>query len=617
MRALGKLDGLALLGTARWGPFELEVPGILWSSTGELPQTSRAGTEGRVWLTGLPSAEPMTRHLVLRQDGRELTLHLGVPAPEVDTLAGAAQTASERVISVRTPLSAVAKERLSAEPWDLVIWSNARGDWTDSEMFVRNALELRATAGPAPAIWAPRVALPGRLALLRTLGIDVVDTTEGQIRLAEGVLSRVEGPERIAPSNQEGGSKAVPELIEALEREYSEEDQRVRRAVAAGRLRELLESRLPFEPVLGEMLRYLDRDGYEAQESHSPVRGEGIRPYGTKEAQHRPEMERFRRRFLERYRPPPSKRLLVVVPCSRTKPYSRSPSHRRFWSALEAGGGLPGIHLVSVTSPLGLVPRELESVYPAAHYDIPVTGDWDEEERTWVRRALSHLLSFPNYEGVLLHLPKGEMSWLSQDLAGTKSVTWTVQGELTNSRESLGRLTEEVELFWRSRDGPPSKMMAALREEFAALARFQFGEGAPERLFGEGARLMGRPWFHRLVAESGTTLATWKEEGGLWRLTSSGARLLADLLPGYLTEVRGGIELQGDLFAPGALRGGSDLRPGDETILVRDGQILGVGEALVPGSWMGRIARGMVVKVRHRAHEDDLGPKEGISSSAE
>ena len=33
-----------------------------------------------------------------------------------------------------------------------------------------------------------------------------------------------------------------------------------------------------------------------------------------------------------------------------------------------------------VTAPLGLVPRELEDFWPAAHYDIPVTGDWDVDE---------------------------------------------------------------------------------------------------------------------------------------------------------------------------------------------------------------------------------------------
>ena len=33
-----------------------------------------------------------------------------------------------------------------------------------------------------------------------------------------------------------------------------------------------------------------------------------------------------------------------------------------------------------VTSPLGLVPRSLEDFWPAAHYDIPVTGDWDSDE---------------------------------------------------------------------------------------------------------------------------------------------------------------------------------------------------------------------------------------------
>ena len=35
-------------------------------------------------------------------------------------------------------------------------------------------------------------------------------------------------------------------------------------------------------------------------------------------------------------------------------------------------------HEVIVTSPLGLVPRDLEEVWPAGYYDIPVTGDWTQ-----------------------------------------------------------------------------------------------------------------------------------------------------------------------------------------------------------------------------------------------
>ena len=46
------------------------------------------------------------------------------------------------------------------------------------------------------------------------------------------------------------------------------------------------------------------------------------------------------------------------------------------------------VHQVMVTSPLGLVPRELEEQWPAAHYDVPVTGQWDDDELATIRRLV-------------------------------------------------------------------------------------------------------------------------------------------------------------------------------------------------------------------------------------
>ena len=43
------------------------------------------------------------------------------------------------------------------------------------------------------------------------------------------------------------------------------------------------------------------------------------------------------------------------------------------------------IHEVIITSPLGIVPRELEIVYPAASYDIPVTGIWEGYEKKMIK----------------------------------------------------------------------------------------------------------------------------------------------------------------------------------------------------------------------------------------
>src|SRR5208282_6321163 len=152
----------------------------------------------------------------------------------------------------------------------------------------------------------------------------------------------------------------------------------------------------------------------------------GSRDYVLLESHRRPEMVRFRARLLERYRPPPSKTVLLLVPCSKTKPYRRSRSHRRFWGALEGLGPLERVHVVSVSSPIGLVPRELEDVPPARHYDIPVTGDWEERERVAVADALRHLVAHGQYRSAVVHLDPSEYAFLRDAWPATLPVHWTL-----------------------------------------------------------------------------------------------------------------------------------------------------------------------------------------------
>ena len=56
-----------------------------------------------------------------------------------------------------------------------------------------------------------------------------------------------------------------------------------------------------------------------------------------------------------------------------------------------------------ITSPLGLVPRELEDLWPAAHYDIPVTGDWDADELEMVNSMISDVCERVGYSEIINH----------------------------------------------------------------------------------------------------------------------------------------------------------------------------------------------------------------------
>ena len=106
---------------------------------------------------------------------------------------------------------------------------------------------------------------------------------------------------------------------------------------------------------------------------------------------------------MERYQKPAHKKILLLLPCSAKKPYHISKSHQAFRDTIMSVSNFDMVHEVIVTSPLGIVPREIELFYPAAQYDIPVTGHWDREEVAMVQSMVSMIAS-QGYDKILCHL---------------------------------------------------------------------------------------------------------------------------------------------------------------------------------------------------------------------
>jgi archaeosine synthase alpha-subunit len=597
-RTVEALDGLALLGTARVGAVSFPTPGLLE------PPVEGGGTSP-LTLTSAPATAGL-RHLTISDGTGRLDLSLPVLAPEVMGPPSVAPTVGPGVVLAHAPLAAAPAGR--ADPPDLIVLGNARALWAQGEPFVRAVGEMRDRYGGAPVLWAPRVALPHRIAFLAYLGVDLADTTEGLLGAARGTfydaaLGRVEPDvaraESVCPcpacaSGPRGSLEA--HTVHAYRRAVAE----TRAALRSGTLRELVESRLPTEPALAELLRYTDRILAERLDERTPVTAVGSRNYVLAEAHRRPEMARFRRRFLERYRPPAAKSVLLLVPCSRTKPYRHSRSHRRFASAYEDLRAVERVHVVSVSSPIGLVPRDLEDVPPARHYDIPVTGDWTETEREAVAVGLRHLLATGGYRSVVVHLDPKEYAFLEPELRGRESVRWTLADDRTTSGEAVRSLREAVGAALATETPATGGPLAVVREELRAIAAVQFGGSAAERLFAAPARLAGRPWFQRLT-DGRTDLATLREERGLFHLTVAGARrLFPD--PPLAVAVDPTLPLTGDLFAPGVRGADPAIRAGDSVVLLRDGRLAGVGEAVLPGALMTELGHGLAVRVRHREH---------------
>jgi archaeosine synthase alpha-subunit len=613
-RIYDRLEGLAVSGRATIGSIGLSVPGVIWSQPQGRSEPLPGGP-GSLSLSDDRTAPPGRRSLRLSDGVSEIGLEFPVGTPEVSGTPGDAVEAGPGTSIVHWPLAAEPWTRLREHPPELVVLSNARALFSDAEEFVRAIGELRAQLGAGPLLWTPRIGLPHRLAPLAYLGVDLVDSTEGLARTIDGEffvpelgafdasasIGAAACPCPACRADPLGGRVSHNEW--ALDREM----RLVRAALRAGRLRELVEARLTAEPVLAELLRYADRLLGNVLEERAPVTASGTRTYILKESQRRPEVVRFRQRFLERYRPPPSKQVLLIVPCSRTKPYRSSPSHRRILNALEGVPNRARLHVASVTSPLGLVPRELEDVPPARHYDIPVTHEWDEDERRSVIDAVRHVIGTGGYRSVLVHLDPTEYGFLRDALATGPETQWTVVDGRSGSADSLRRLRDAAEASLGPLPAVEGGTLAVVREELEAIATYQFGRDAAQRLFQVPLRLHGRPWFQRVTDGHGSDLATWREGRGFFQLTIAGGTRMAPAHP-LEVEVRPEVPMMGDLFVPGVAKADPQIRIGDAVLLVREGKLLAVGEAALPGPLMGQLGRGLAVRLRHRTREPGPDP---------
>ncbi|HTT74107.1 MAG TPA: DUF5591 domain-containing protein [Thermoplasmata archaeon] len=596
-RVLEALDGLALLGSARIGPLAVPTPGLL--------ESRWPGSGGSGISLGLDEAPSGSRRIVLDHGASHLELTVPIGAPEILGGDGSLVPIGDGAYLVRGPLPRASGASAAPGRPSLLVLANARALWAEGRPFVTAVGEIRRQFGAAPVVWAPRVALPHRVALLAYLGVDLVDTTEGLLEAARGVyldpaLGRLD-PDAVraehpcaCPGCTGGGPTALELHAEAACRAAVAE---ARVAGRAGRLRELAEARLPSEPALAELLRYADRDLADLLEERSPVADPRPRAYVIAEAHRRPEMVRFRARFLARYRPPPSKRVLLLVPCSKRKPYRVSRSHRRFAAALEGLAHRERLHVVSVSSPIGLVPRELEDVPPARQYDIPVTGDWTLDEQRTVREGLDHLLAHGAYRSAVVHLDPAEFGFLA-DRFGSLPVRWTEATGSSTAPDALARLREAVAAALEAETPVAGGPLAVVREELAAVAAVQFGAEGARRLFRDPVRLLGRPWFQR-VTDGHDDLATLREERGLFQLTVAGARRFG-VDPPLAVSIEPTLALSGDLFCPGVRGADPAIRAGDAVVLVRGGHLAGVGEAALPGPLMTQLGHGIAVRVRHR-----------------
>jgi archaeosine synthase alpha-subunit len=480
---------------------------------------------------------------------------------------------------------------------ELAVLHDASGWASNPKNLVPALIRARVEATDGRLLWAPGLGTPQDYALWAYLGVDLFDASPLLLAAVRGTALTPDG--ELSAKQAEavfGGAfdeaRLVAHNLEAARTELAG----IRLAIQEGRLRSLVERRIYSKAASVEVLRRFDREhGY--LEAASPRHRDAPLPAMTAEALWMPEVEAFRRRVAGAYEPPPAP-ILLLLPCSRGKPYKTSRSHRILARALDETGMRSLVHEVMVTSPLGLVPRELEECYPAQAYDIPVTGNWLADEEEVVRGQLAALLDKHPYRHAVAHLGQATFDAL-RDLLPPDTTRHTSlhhptsHDDLERLKAELLRLKGELGATVDAREAGRRRKLDDLR----ALLSFQFGAEVAADLTA-GAEATGRMPYVRLE-RAGVQLGTTTPGRGVVSLTMEGAKALA----AHRTKrvFIGDFTPKGtsSLFAVGVAGADPDVRAGDEVVVVRGDEPIGNGVAQMHASAMAHLRRGVAVTLRH------------------
>ncbi|MHA1560675.1 MAG: DUF5591 domain-containing protein [Promethearchaeota archaeon] len=407
---------------------------------------------------------------------------------------------------------------------------------------------------------------------------------------------------------------------------------RVNQSISDKTLRSYVEMKIHSSPLAAAFLRTIDIQYAKEINSRFPIiNSHPVMCVGS-ESYNRPEIINFINRVKDELTPAKKYKMVVILPCSAKKPYSQSRSHQKFIKTIRKAAGklYDEIHQVIITSPTGIIPRELEKVFPAAHYDIPVTGEWDAYEIRSTAECLAHWLKKYETEDyssliIIAHLTGGyrkacEIAELflsrekdfenifnfiysitQNDDFGTGSFEGlnNLSSEIT---ENLSKIAQDKKLPDKSND---YKKITKDEIIIKATMDYQFGKGAGDMIIQNGAIIIKgkRPQYNEIYTYDGAgklLVGRLYANTGLIKLAPRGAELL---VPFGKHQIKINEE---DLRGTTVFRPILDVidpltHPGDEMIVVnKNGKYMGVGE-LIQAPMDANLAKsGMICKLRKK-----------------
>ena len=342
----------------------------------------------------------------------------------------------------------------------------------------------------------------------------------------------------------------------------------IRQAIYEGSLMELVEERCRAHPALLEAVRQLGNYSMDL-EKYDPRSKKSAFFYTGPESLCRPEVLRH----MQKLREMPKKRDLVILPPTR-KPYSKFISGKLgefYIYGAEQEIDLENTDFMVLDVPFGLIPLEIDEVYPLSQNDAPKTRDVDSIE--FVEDFISEFVEY--YDQVLIH------SRIIKDL--------------------------EIGLYNKCIDSDEIRYKKDDVQKVKAIADYQFGFGAGDALFDgnikiEKSKKTGKI---RHIYDGKVLIVNMRASDSYLVLSKEGAKRLHNAMP--YPENRVVVNKDSEPFA---LDGKSvfckfvvdcddNIRAKDEVLIVNEqDKLLAYGKALLGACEIKEFKTGQAIKTR-------------------
>ena len=425
---------------------------------------------------------------------------------------------------------------------------------------------------PGSLLWTPGIGGPDNLAVLTWFGVDLFDMARSRQASTAGVLLSIGGPRHIVDSMNESSD------MKSQLTQWTQAIAETRSALQQGTLRALADKQSLNSPKLVEHLRRHDSLVAEMKgilASH--VNRNRVFNCFSHSTQSDPLITEWENYICNDYRSPKDlDEVLILLPCSAKKPYRLSKSHGRFIRAI----GTSACHEVIVTSPLGLVPRDLEEVWPAAHYDVPVTGDWSRDEILRIEKMITALLANHSYKRIINHSGM-DLSFVEIEVIDTR------QGQSAGAYEVLQRLGEAVKSAVSDFSLARRRGEQINIDNFSSVARKHMNNDH----WLEGVKVRGKPprW---KIEDKGTQLAQWSIDRGGFALSKPVVERLAKHKSLPEVHIKSDISWKGDIFHQIVESFDSSIKAGQDLLVMQNGEVIGLARAFAPAwEWSGTPGR--------------------------